>query len=360
MADLNAALTSWKRTVQGFYGNPSPAFHPVRVRPCLRWALVPKPRPRVRPDPPAEVEEMERLAETLDRRLSAGLAGAGLVEGGKSDAIARNPLLRHGRAGLPAAGGLAVEDFCALTRKEKSRFAMWTVTIGHDEGLALEAIEDGWAQLQDVIRRRFGEAHRRACRREAARLGVPCPSHWCFVVEVQGNGRPHLHVVFRSKGCSGRRWLLSKGRLDQLIRQALFTVTGRRFRCKSAGNVQTLRRDPGSYLGGYLKKGRQRPGTEAILGAGYSMNMVPRQWWGRSKEALAWTLEHTFEVPGRWCSWLSVHWPQLQHLGMVAAAVVDLPGEGAPSVVCGRFRGVGGLERCLAELRDCSAVSGAR
>lgn len=343
--------------MQGFYGNPSPAFHPVRVRPCLRWALVPKPRPRVRPEPPAEVEEIERLGETLDRRLSAGLAGAGLVEGGKSDAIGRNPLRRHGGAGLPAAGGLAVEDFCSLTKRERSRFCMWTVTIGEDEGSELENVADGWAQLQDVIRRRFGEAHRRACAMESKRLGIEVPSHWAFVVEVQGNGRPHLHFVFRSKGCSGRRWLLSKGRLDQLIRQALFTVTGRRFRCQAAGNVQTLRSNPGAYLGGYLKKGRQRPGTEAILAAGYSFNMVPKQWWGRSREALAWTRTHTFEIPGRWSSWLSVHWPQLQQLGMVAAALVELPGDGAPSVVCGRFRGVAGLERCLAELRDCSAVA---
>jgi hypothetical protein len=356
VADLNATLTSWKREARGFYGQTSPAFHPVRVRPCLRWALVPKPRPRVRIDPPAEVEEARHLGETLDRRLSAAMGGAGLVEGGKSDAICPEPLQRHGGAGLPAAGGLALEDFCALTRREKSRFAMWTVTIGEDVGTALENVPDGWPQLQDVIRRRFGEAHSRACRREAKRLGLEVPSHWAFVVEVQGNGRPHLHFVFRSKGCSGRRWLLSKGRLDQLIRKALFTVTGRRFRCQSAGNVQTLRKDPGCYLGGYLKKGRQRPGTEAILGAGYSFNMVPKQWWGRSRDALAWTRAHTFDIPGRWASWLSVHWPQLQHLGMVAAALVELPGDAAPTVVCGRFRGVAGLERCLAELRDCSSL----
>lgn len=237
---------------------------------------------------------------------------------------------------------------------------MWTVTIGEEHAQVIEQVVDGWPKLQDTIRRRFGEAHRRACRREAARLGVPCPSHWAFVVEVQRSGRPHLHVVFRSKGASGRRWLLSKARLDQLIRQALFTVTGRRFRCQSAGNVQTLRRDPGSYLGGYLKKGRQRPGTEAIMAGGFSMNMVPKQWWGRSREALEWTRDHTFQIPGRWGAWLSVHWPQLASVGMIAAALVELPGEGAPSVVCGRFRGVGGLDRTLAELRDCWAFTGAR
>ena len=185
------------------------------------------------------------------------------------------------------------------------------------------------------------------------------PAHWAFVVEVQGNGRPHLHVVFRSKGASGRRWLLSKGRLDQLIRCALHSVLGRRFRCQSAGNVQTLRSDPGCYLGGYLKKGRQRPGTEAILAGGYSLNMVPKQWWGRSAAALEWTRTHTFEVPAGWGAWLSLHWPELAAAGMVVAALVELPGEGAPSVVCGRFRGLKGLDRCLEELRDCWGFAGA-
>jgi hypothetical protein len=123
--------------------------------------------------------------------------------------------------------------------------------------------------------------------------------------------------------------------------------------------VQTLRKDPGCYLGGYLKKGRQRPGTGAIMAGGYSMNMVPRQWWGRSAEALAWVRDHTFDVPGRWSAWLSVHWPQLQSAGMIAAALVELPGEGSPTVVCGRFRGAGGLDRCMSELRDCWAVTGA-
>lgn len=357
MGSLNQTLWRWKNVVAGFYGCPDPAFHPLRVRPCLRWALVPRPKTRVVRSRPRDVEEDLSLKATVDRRLSAAIGGAGLVDGGKSDAFPRDPSHRHGMAGLPAAGALAIEDFCALSRAERSRFGMWTVTIGQSEAEAIEQVPDGWPRFQDVIRRRFGEAHRRACAREARRRGVPCPSHWAFVVEVQESGRPHLHVVFRSKGGSGRRWLLSKGRLDQLIRQALFTVTGRRFKGQAAGNVQTLRRDPGSYLSSYLKKGRLRPGGEEILSAGFSYNMVPKQWWGRSAEALQWTRDHTFQVPGRWVSWLSLFWPDLASLGMIVAQLVDLPGEGAPTVVCGRFRGVSGLDRALAEVRDCFSAA---
>jgi hypothetical protein len=360
VADLNTSLQHWKREVRGFYDRTSPAFHPLKVRPCLQWALVPRPRAKASDDEPPAGQVIRSIAGTVDRGLSAALGGAGLVEGEKSDATEGNPSRRHGRAGLPPAGGLAIQDFCALTRREKSRFGMWTVTIGEKMGELLEATPDGWARFQDTIRRRFSEAHRRACTRESKRLGIEVPCHWAFVVEVQGNGRPHLHVVFRCKGSSGRRWLLNRGHLDGIIRQALWNVTGQRFRCQSAGNVQTLRRDPGSYLGRYLKKGRKRPGTEAIMAAGYSFNMVPKQWWGRSAAALEWTREHTFEVPASWSAWLSLHWPQLVAAGMVAAALVHLPGDGAPSVICGRFRGVRGLESCLAEIYMCSAVAQAR
>lgn len=357
MASLNIELRGFAREVAAHYGQPSPAFHAVRVRPCLRWALVPKPRARREVDPPAEVAEDRGLRETADRWLSAGLAGAGLVDGGKSDAFPPDPLRRHGYSGLPGAGALRIEDFCALSRAERAKFGIWTVTVPKEAGDELERMTDGWAQFQDVLRRRFGEAHRRACAREQWRHGVPCPSHWCFVVEVQDNGRPHLHVVFRSKARSGRSWLLSRNRLDNIIRNALHAVTGRRFRCKAAGNVQTLRKDPGCYLSSYLKKGRKRPGAEAIMAAGYSQNMVPKQWWGCSAEARAWIREHTFPIPGRWVGWLSLHWPELAAGGMIAAALVELPGEGAPTVVCGRFRGVSGLRRVFEEVGLCSALA---
>lgn len=320
------------------------------VRPCLRWALVPAPRARPSKDPSLEQLEAAQVLEVVDRMVPSGAAGPGLVEGSKSDAKSPNPLQRHGLAGLPGAGALAIEDFCALSKEERSRFAMWTVTIPVDAGARLEEVKDGWPRFQDVIRRRFSEALRRACRREAVRLGLEVVPHWAFVVEVQENGRPHLHVVFRSKGASGRRWLLSKGRLDQIIRQALYSVVGERFRCRSAGNVQTLRSNPGSYLSSYLKKGRQRPGAEVIFAAGYSLNMVPKQWWGRSAEALEWTRSHTTTLPRRLVGWLSKMWPKLVEAGDIAAQLVELPGENAPTVVCGRFRGAGGLFRTIEAL----------
>jgi hypothetical protein len=246
---------------------------------------------------------------------------------------------------------LFVEDFCALTRKEKSRFGLWTVTCPAAAAPLLEAIPDGWARFQDVLRRRFSEAHRRACLREQRRLGLEVAPHWVFVVEPQENGRPHLHVVFRSKGASGRRWLMSRNRLDSIIRQALFSVLGRRIDCKAAGNVQTLRKDPGSYLSGYLKKGRARPGSEVIYRAGYSLSMVPKSWWGRSDEARAWVLSHVSELPRLLVAYLSTEWPRLMAEGHLVAKVIELEGEWAPSVVVGRWRGLGGLLRAIEELQ---------
>lgn len=326
-------------------------YHPVRIRPSLRFTMVPAPR-GAKDDTARESAHLgDHDRRSADRWASAAMAAAGLVEAAKSDAKGPDPLRRHGNAGLPAAGALLIEDFCALTRQQKGRFGLWTVTIPALAGACLEGIPDGWARFQDVVRRRFSETHRRAALRESRRLGVEVPPHWVFVVEPQDNGRPHMHFVFRSKGASGRRWLLSRNRLDSIIRQALFSVTGRRFDCKAAGNVQTLRKDPGSYLGGYLKKGRMRPGSEVIYRAGYSQNMVPKSWWGRSDEARAWVLSHVSEVPRLLVSFLSRDWPRLMEAGHLQAKVIQLEGEFAPAVVVGRWRGLSGLLGALEALQ---------
>ena len=348
---IGPALLTLREDLAPLQGFGAGTYHPVRIRPSLRFTMVPAPQGRS-DDADRPTEHLgEVCRRSSERWASAAMAAAGLVEAAKSDATGPEPLRRHGNRGLPAAGALLVEDFCALTRQSKNRFGLWTVTIPASAGACLEEISDGWSRFQDVIRRRFSEAHRRAALRETRRLGVEVPPHWVFVVEPQDNGRPHMHFVFRSKGASGRRWLLSRNRLDSIIRQALYAVTGRRFDCKAAGNVQTLRKDPGSYLGGYLKKGRMRPGSEVIYRAGYSQNMVPKSWWGRSDEARAWVLSHVSEVPRLLVSYLSLHWPRLMEAGHLQAKVIQLEGEFAPAVVVGRWRGLGGLLAAMETLQ---------
>jgi hypothetical protein len=261
----------------------------------------------------------------------------GLVDGAEFDASPQNPC-RYGLHGLTHRGARFLEDFCALVREDRYCYGMWTVTLPVDVAQELDRIPDGLQLFGDALRRRFAEALKRAAADEAARRGAPVPDHWAFVIEPQKAGRPHWHFVFRCKARRGTGWLLGKGRLDRLIRNAFRTVTGTAYPATAAGNVQALRRDPGSYLSKYLRKGHGKTGAEAITRNGWSLNLVPRQWWGASRSASRFVAAHVWDLPAIAVNWLSRQWPGLAAVGALDAVLWQPDTEGAPAIVCGRWR----------------------
>jgi hypothetical protein len=343
-------LASLRAACVPFYGLGSDAYHPVTVRPSLGFALVPKPRAK------AEPCDSEELAYRLEQQRRARIAdgpqapAAGLVDGANLDAWTPETRARQGLQGLSAAGAAAVEDLCSLVREDRGLYGIWTVTLPVEVAEQLDSVDLGGHRFGDTIRRRFGEELRRACQRESRAVRFPVPDHWWFVVEPQKSGRPHWHFVFRCKARRGRRWLLGKGRLDRIIAAAFRTVAGLPLPAKAAGNVQALRRDPGSYLSKYLRKGQGRTGAAAVLGNGWSLNLVPLRWWGCSRSALAFLREHRFPLPSRAVGWLSRQWPSLAAIGALDARLWEPPSEGAPTIVCGRWKGIEGLELVLAHL----------
>jgi hypothetical protein len=217
---------------------------------------------------------------------------------------------------------------------------MWTVTLPVEVAEWVDRTPDGIQRLGDTIRRRFGEALRRACERESARVRVPVPDHFAYVAEPQKAGRIHWHYVFRCKSRRGRPWLLGKGALDRLIRNAFLSVCGAPYPVTAAGNVQALRSSPGAYLSKYLRKGHGVTGADAVLSRGWTLNMVPHQWWGASRSALALVRSLTFELPRVAVNWLSREWPALARAGALDAAIWRPEADGAPSIVVGRWRSV--------------------
>jgi hypothetical protein len=162
-----------------------------------------------------------------------------------------------------------------------------------------------------------------------------------------------MHFVFRCKSRRRRRWLLGKGKLDRLIRNALRSVIGREFAVPSAGNVQALRSSPGAYLSKYLRKGTGRNGAEAVLAKGWSVNLIPFHWWGWSRDALALVRRHTSVLPSVLVGWLSLHWPRFVAAGYCQAVIWQPEAEGAPAMVVGQWRGPGGLLAGVLELVRC-------
>lgn len=348
--DFRSRLARLRASCVPFYGRGCDAFHPVTVRPSLGFALVPRPLERPEPEPSPELAT--RLLEARRARLlAAGALGPpGLVDGPYSDATGPEPRARKGLCGLSAAGGAAIEDLCSLVRQDRGLYGIWTVTLPVEVAQVLDSMEDGAARFGDTIRRRFGEALARSCARESDRVRWPVPDHWWFVVEPQKSGRPHWHFVFRCKSRRGRRWLLGKGALDRIIRNAFRTVTGLALPAQSAGNVQALRKDPGSYLSKYLRKGREGNGAAAVLAHGWSVNLVPFHWWGCSRSARAFLETYRFPLPAVAVGWLSRQWPALDQIGRLSARVWQPEADGAPAIVCGRWHGIEGLEWALAHL----------
>lgn len=357
--DFRGQLLGLRDACRAWNGQGVDTYHPVHVRPSLGFALVPKPREREDRDPdpgrqawgPRPIYgDTGRLCALMAARQAAGpLAPLGLVDGGESDASPQHGC-RRGLEGLTRRGGRFIEDFCALIRQDKFCYGMWTVTLPHEVAIHLDSIPDGAQRFGDVIRRRFGEALRRACRRESDRRGIPVPDHWAYVVEAQKAGRPHWHFVFRCKARRGTGWLLGKGQLDRLIRNAFRVVTGTTYPVKAAGNVQALRKTPGHYLSGYLRKGEHSNGAVAVEAGGWSLWLVPHQWWGCSRSALLFVRGHTWQLPRVAVNWLSREWPQLVAAGVIDAKLWEPEAPGAPAIVCGRWRGLDRLQGVLDHL----------
>lgn len=351
-SEFRRRLASLRAACVPFYGLGADTFHPVKIRPSLGFAMVPRPRERPEPEPSPEIGEALALGKPLWTMADPGGAAAGLVDGAKFDATPAAPGRRQGLAGLSAAGKIKIEDLCALTQGDRAVYGIWTVTLPIEAACDLDAMPDGAQRFGDAIRRRFGEALRRACQAESERLGWQVPDHWWFVAEPQKSGVPHWHFVFRSKARRGRRWLLGKGRLDRLICNAFRTVTGTAYPVKAAGNVQALRKNPGAYLGKYLSKTAEENTANWILQHGWTENLIPHRWWGCSRSAHAFQQEHTFPLPALACHWLSRQWKGLAGIGALVAGIWQPPAEGAPAIVCGKFRGIDGLEQVLSHLFD--------
>jgi len=340
LADLRASLVPFSRV------NGAGSFHPVIIRPALAWSMVP--RPRDRPEPSAATRDEDARRREAVSAVPAGAPPAmGLVEGSKFDATSSEPLRRNGMGGLTANGGKKVEDFCRLVAEERGCFGIWTVTLPPEVALEIDGIDGGIQLLGNVIRRRFNEALARACKREEEAVRRPVGVDWCYVIEPQGSGRPHFHFVFRCKARRGRKWLLGKGQLDRLIRNAFRTVTGRCHRFAAAGNVQALRKTPGRYLSSYLKKEAARNAANVLVANGYGRNLIPSQWWGMSRSGLQLVESHRFELPSVLVGWLSSMWPDLMGAGLLDAGIWQPPNDGAPSMVVGSWRTIEKARRTI-------------
>jgi len=355
-ADLCAQLDDVREALVPFMGRGVATWHPVKIRPSLRFAMVPAPRKRAEPGETSDSLQAHRLHRKRWPVLAPPPGGPGFIEGADFDASPQDvpqPPPRLGLQGLTDYGAGRIEDLCALFNRENRCFAFWTVTLPPAAAAAMEMKGIPWSKFQDTIRRRFGEALRRASRsgrsRRAAAGRIP---PWLFVVEAQKNGRPHLHFVFRARWHSGAQWFLSRRRLDGLIANALAALLGHQVEVGSAGNVQRVKRGLGRYLSKYLGKAAGTSQVDLIFRGGYGLGMVPVRWWGCCDQCRLLLMRYTFPLPNILANLLSLRRAELQEGGWIRSRIYEPPGDGAPTVVVGEWRGGQSLREALKALAD--------
>jgi hypothetical protein len=182
--------------------------------------------------------------------------------------------LRYGRYGLTNKGRKRVLAGCRLLESDRRILSFWTITLPDGALTALLTSESGVAGLQDVIRQELERLlRRRGLSPEAVGVAEIQPDR----LKRQGVFAPHWHVVFRGRKTCGHAWTISKAELDNIIAIALQRVTGISIDCKSAGNVQQVKKSVAAYLGRYMKKGISSQ-AQGLLDKAPDQ-LVPKQWW---------------------------------------------------------------------------------
>jgi hypothetical protein len=229
---------------------------------------------------------------------------------------------RHGLQGMSAAGRREVRKTCCVLEQYQGCVAFWTVTLP-DEALAAIRQNDSWSLFQHRIQ---SELRRRLrCRGLSGEL--------VGVVEIHpkrskaaGTPLPHLHVCFRGKRNRWHRWALDRWELDSIICAAAATAGAGRIDARAAGNIQQVKRSVKRYLTKYLTKEQTAP--DVPIG---EAQLVPRQWWFRSGEALREVRRQTFAVPWRLLHFVHNHRRALEAAGLVVWRKLEqLPPEAPP------------------------------
>ena len=250
---------------------------------------------------------------------------------------------RYGWNGLTAKGRRAIRSVTSALETRRRDAAFWTISL---PGPALDqlAANDSWPIFQDAIRRNL----RRRLR--PGNIGGEAIG----VVELQpqrtareGRPCPHLHVVFLGKRPGRKVWALHKTVLDRIIVQALATAGVHGIDVSAAGNVQPVRRTVAGYLAKYLTKAGAL--EEAI---DRQLELIPRQWWFVTREAVAFADRFRFTVPARFALWLVETCSVGRGLAGVDANRLQIPDARAPATWVVGFEHPDVFGRALLRWRD--------
>jgi hypothetical protein len=228
---------------------------------------------------------------------------------------------RYGFEGLTAPGRTNVSEALALLEAKRSLLSFWSITAPTD-ALRHIARHDCWPpfveavvrRLRRLLQKRLGQCLAVGVAelqpRRTRTLGIPCP---------------HLHLVFVGRLHVRARWAISPAELDAIIRDALaevgFTVNDD---CRSAGNVQRVKRSVRAYLAKYMTKGSS---DAEVWKDGPWQGLIPRQWWLWSAECRAMVEACRTELPTGFLAWVWRNAPALLQEGLIYIKRCKVPAE---------------------------------
>lgn len=269
-----------------------------------------------RPRPTGPWHDGMLLGGDLFAAAPAAAGSPGFISTAKSEIRGR-----YGLSGMPGTGRREVWRSLKLMEGLKAETFFWTITLPTQTLYEIEA-GAGWSAFQSRVEK---ELHRLLKDRLPQVLIVG-------VAEVQEKRyrrtrvfAPHLHVAFVGKRRGWNRWAFTHEELDGIIVAAAQTAGAGTFDPKAAGNVEPVRASVTAYMAKYMTKGVS---PDVCLGLS---SLVPRQWWFRSAELLAWVQQHTFPICIEFMEWTHRQRVLLDSLGLTRhVAIEGLPPEAPP------------------------------
>jgi hypothetical protein len=233
------------------------------------------------------------------------------------------PATRYGQNGISGRGKLRVKDGATIMQREYGRrsLAFATVTLPPMSPESMNLICESWGEFTHRLVEEI--------KRELARKNSPKDIIYCTEIQEKryqkyGVVAPHLHLLWYAySGTPGdtpkpakQEYAISADWLRDLVARIINRITGESDVFTAASvDIQKVKKDAAGYLGKYMSKGGKI--IQKIKEDG-KQNLLPRQWWGITRELRNRVLAAIKMVDGRLASNIFYECDKLKKLGLIS------------------------------------------
>ena len=239
-------------------------------------------------------------------RIEAGLPALG----SSKDPNSQNQS-RYGLSGISQQATRKIRNILTLMEDFREKLAFITISLKNEDYVQM-AGTNIWPRFQ----RRYIDLliqHLMAHGDPALVVGVvELGEHRC---KATGRPMPHMHVVATGWGTKvpGNKHLLSAEVNDELISKAARYAGAGRVDLRAAGQCVQVRKSVTNYVSKYLTK--QAKVADLDTSDGWE-DLIPRQWWNRSQEAVELLEGKKFRLPPAFAAYMVLRQKELEQAGL--------------------------------------------